>query len=179
MKKIILLIGLFGFVLTQSYCQNHWELRINFNEKQLVSYPDGIHDLRDVSKLGFSNNGNYFIAYEAKNDFSAHYVIEYMNSIVFKKVQETNVDHFLSEEISVTCFPNPFTESIIVKGLPKKEEEFNVEIFSANGFMVYQEVAYAGNSNLIIENLSLLNSGLYLLRINSGSFSKTLKIIKN
>ena len=81
-----------------------------------------------------------------------------------------------SEVLSISLYPNPSSGTIYVK-LPASEEDHEAifKLYGINGNLLYQESIY-GSSMVNVEGLNL-PSGLYIVRIYTGSLIHTEKII--
>jgi hypothetical protein len=78
---------------------------------------------------------------------------------------------------SVTIFPNP--SSSIINMIPVNGYDLNnntVHILDATGKILINQKVYSSNKSI---NISSLKSGLYFLKIGSGTDQKMIKLIKN
>lgn len=84
-----------------------------------------------------------------------------------------SVDIFVSDD-TFSIYPNPATNFVKVK-MPKNSSDVTVTIFNVLGKKVdLQEVNSISNEIKI----SHLNSGVYLLKFDTGNFTQTLKLVK-
>ena len=76
-------------------------------------------------------------------------------------------------------FPNPFKSWINISSNHSLINFSNFEVYSLNGQLIYGGRILVANINTIKINLSNLENGLYILKINSNNDSKEFKIIKS
>jgi hypothetical protein len=88
----------------------------------------------------------------------------------------SGVDRAEPEVPSIRLYPNPTSGSIYIE-LPKSEDnqETTLELYGIKGNLLYKETLY-GSSTVSLEDLNL-SSGLYIVRINTGTLIHTEKII--
>jgi hypothetical protein len=78
-----------------------------------------------------------------------------------------------------TMFPIPFAAAPILRSNMKTVENISVEIFSLDGQLLSAEVfRIQGSSDLRIDKFSTLPSGIYFLRVASGSATQVMRAIK-
>lgn len=82
----------------------------------------------------------------------------------------------LSKVKDFIIFPNPFSNVLAIAG--NYTEKTNINIFSAIGQLVYNEEVINSNGVITID-LSHLKSGIYLLKLDTGSTVLKETIIKN
>jgi hypothetical protein len=82
--------------------------------------------------------------------------------------------------ISLSVSPNPSNSSITIDYNLISESKVSIDIYNLNGKMVKSILSnqhrYIGK-NQEISNISGLESGFYIIRLNSDNFSKTLKLL--
>jgi len=91
----------------------------------------------------------------------------------------TSIGDPLSDDFSISVYPNPATEFIWVDLKSSEEIEAIVEIYNMEGKLVYNnEWEFASGPNKIM--LNDLNSSQYILRVtnSSGKILQTFKLIK-
>ncbi|ARV05733.1 peptidase S8 [Polaribacter sp. SA4-10] len=76
---------------------------------------------------------------------------------------------------TTTIYPNPVSTSFTLKMKRNDLNGVNVKIYNLLGKKVYEE----GNLKSNVLNVSVLNSGIYILKITSGKSQKTIKLVKN
>lgn len=75
----------------------------------------------------------------------------------------------------VSIYPNPTTEYIALENLPTElQDDMNIEIFNIVGKRVHQTTM--ANSNQI--SIAHLKDGIYILKMESGEFKQTTRIVK-
>ncbi|ASZ13006.1 T9SS type A sorting domain-containing protein [Chitinophaga pendula] len=77
--------------------------------------------------------------------------------------------------VAVLAMPNPFTEQLTIRHTKAGNEQFFVSVFDVAGNMVVPVQRFRNGQQL---NVSKLQPGLYLLRINNGKEVITRKLIK-
>ncbi len=133
----------------------------------------------DSSVGGYYNNylkeGLYESADKYNNPQEQHgYGIpnfELAQSIYYSLVPSSVDDHFLSE---LTIYPNPTTELFTISSEILDLDKFKIQIFNILGKKVLEKV----NPNSRKVDISLLESGVYMLKISNENQHKTLKLIK-
>ena len=94
----------------------------------------------------------------------------------FKTAYETvlNVDkqNFIN---TTTIYPNPVSASFTLKMKRNDLNGVHVKIYNLLGKKVYEQ----GNLKSSVLNVSVLNSGIYILKITNGKSQKTIKLVKN
>jgi Tol biopolymer transport system component len=71
----------------------------------------------------------------------------------------------------LSCFPNPTSGMLTVSGI-RSTEPYNVEVYDLPGQLLYK------SKNECILNVAALQSGMYFLKIRSGTFSQVLRFQK-
>jgi predicted peptidase len=98
--------------------------------------------------------------------------VNYMTDFLYPRITTgLHNSSYLSDNISI--YPNPF-ESIIQIFI-KDQEEYKMELINALGKIVYQGSGTKGG-NLI--SIPELKPGMYYLRVGSGNFYYTTKLVK-
>lgn len=93
---------------------------------------------------------------------------------VFAPVEVLSVDNF--EDIKVSLSPNPFSDNLKITS---PNADFNsFTIYNINGQKVLSNKVEANSSEINI-NTSKFSKGIYFVKLNSDTFSKSYKIIKN
>ena len=77
----------------------------------------------------------------------------------------------------IRVYPNPFTDYIKFSFSMSPGEQIDVLIYDVLGKLVYSEKAI-NESNVITLDLKKLSSAEYLVRLSSGNFIQSVKIIK-
>lgn len=80
------------------------------------------------------------------------------------------VDDFISQNFSV--YPNPVKEQLMINSLI---QNYDLTVYSIQGQLLFNSRNRTGNTTIDYSNFS---EGIYLLKIESGNRSQTLKIIK-
>jgi serine protease AprX len=92
--------------------------------------------------------------------------------IAYEAVLNANKQNFIN---TTSIYPNPVSASFALKMNRNDFNGVHVEIFNLLGKQVYEE----RNLKSSILNISVLNSGIYILKIISGKSQKTIKLVKN
>ncbi len=82
----------------------------------------------------------------------------------------------LIAETSVNVYPNPTSGLVTIKLNDETTNVFSVEIYDALGRKIISEVSYNG-MNEYVTDLSSYPEGLYILRINTGTYTVNKKIL--
>jgi hypothetical protein len=80
----------------------------------------------------------------------------------------------------VHVYPTPFVEELHVDVLMDKTTKLNISMYDLNGKLLSTQIAQAqqGSNYISVNNVSSLNTGVYLLSITSNEYSKTFKVVK-
>ncbi|MDH5412854.1 MAG: T9SS type A sorting domain-containing protein, partial [Flavobacteriaceae bacterium] len=79
-------------------------------------------------------------------------------------------------EGTVKAFPNPFTDSLIIR-TPVSTDNFKITVYDTSGKMVRRIRRTSQNENLEIKT-NTLSPGVYILVVQQGSFTTSKKVIK-
>jgi hypothetical protein len=82
-----------------------------------------------------------------------------------------------SEKVTLTTFPNPFTEFVYFNLKSMPSSAVIIQIFDINGKQVYQKEQFITNNQFTLK-LSKLSIGTYLVKLNGEQFKYYTKIIK-
>ena len=94
----------------------------------------------------------------------------------FKTAYETVLNVDKQNFINTTAiYPNPVSASFTLKMSRNDLNGVYVKIYNLLGKKVYEQ----GNLKSSVLNVSVLNSGIYILKITSGKSQKTIKLVKN
>jgi hypothetical protein len=95
------------------------------------------------------------------------------SSVIF--IRKTNVKN----EFNV--MGNPFSNEIVLKCKLSNNQKVNVQLFNTTGSLIRKEeyAATAGTGIYTISGFQALNSGIYLLKIESGGDRQTIRLMKN
>jgi ligand-binding sensor domain-containing protein len=91
------------------------------------------------------------------------------------------IENNLSSNLSITVFPNPFTNTTTIEFNLSETKNVSISIYD----MIGKEVKHITTKNLqlgnnkIISDLSTLDSGIYFCKIKSNESFQTVKLIKN
>jgi hypothetical protein len=81
-----------------------------------------------------------------------------------------------SAELSLQAYPNPFSSVTTIKIQGGKADKADIEITNVNGARVYNKDNHSiGEEILLGENLP---AGVYFVRINTNTETKTMKVVK-
>ncbi len=148
---------------------------------ETIGFVKGVGNSNAVNKYAFNDNlsiNNQLpttIYYRLKQiDLDGKY--EYSNTIVIK----TNEDLNFGNDISIV--PNPFTDGVQINFSQHQNAAVNVILVDALGREVYtkQVPSIIGNNIITIDNLNLLQNGIYFIRLESnGTTTKVVKLLKN
>lgn len=100
--------------------------------------------------------------------------------VVQQGFQQSNWGKLIDQNtvnINTLVYPNPFTDYIKFSFSMSPGEQIDVLIYDVLGKLVYSEKAI-NESNVITLDLKKLSSAEYLVRLSSGNFIQSVKIIK-
>lgn len=163
------------------------EMEVNTNHFEIERSTDAINFVKrgNVTAVGNSNirsNYQYFdgigntsnvIYYRLRmvdNDGSFK-----LSNIISLKLKGLNNNGMLN------VYPNPFTTDIKVECLSQINEPATVSLYSIDGRIVQQQKTelIIGNNIILMNNLSSLQKGSYLIEVKTGSGKVIKKIVKN
>ncbi len=73
---------------------------------------------------------------------------------------------------SIKIYPNPFNNNVIIDGI---EEETLISLFDISGKLIYSKIEKSSSANLNTEDLI---NGIYLIKLNSNSGTRSFKMVK-
>lgn len=85
---------------------------------------------------------------------------------------------------SITCFPNPFNESLNISVENNEIKPINVVVYDISGKVVKNYNNVSGDEKTIItwdgnyNNGEMASAGIYYISVQSGSLKKTIKVVK-
>ncbi|MDR1682748.1 MAG: DUF5010 domain-containing protein [Candidatus Symbiothrix sp.] len=100
---------------------------------------------------------------------------------VFTPNSYTGINDFTVNTVSITAYPNPFTDRLTLKITSRKDEKSQLALTSIDGKQIFEReiTASAGATEINLSaETSLLPQGVYLLVVNKPSGKEVLKIIK-
>lgn len=106
------------------------------------------------------------------DNFYGYGIPDYMEALNFLSISETEN----TSDLCMKIYPNPSNGVIFVDFGVKGDK--NVQVFDVLGKMIYNVDIQDDNSK-IQDFMSALPSGVYLVKMTSGSQNETLKVIKN
>lgn len=121
-------------------------------------------ELKALNIITFSNN-DLILNYHAGT--IENVATSAIQSIVFGKT--TGINSHNTDKNSVMVYPNPSMDFISIKNTP--DTEVNITIYSISGIQIMSLLGYSVNEPI---NISHLNKGIYILKVNN----KTLKFTK-
>lgn len=116
----------------------------------------------------FFTNVNYVGAVETGNDWTAGWCLNLDGTL---RPAPLSVNVF--DQAGISIYPNPVRNNLFI------DSKINIDavsIFNSTGKLVYENLSFANENNQI--DVSQFQSGIYLMRVTSGDFSRTLKVIK-
>jgi len=81
-------------------------------------------------------------------------------------------------KVSLTCYPNPFTDFLTIEFGQTVEDDLKIQIFTADGRLVRSGPPVNRKINKMILNVRGLTRGLYLLNVRGAAFSESRKIVR-
>ncbi len=95
-----------------------------------------------------------------------------------------NSEHPIPESFNVAVYPNPFNDNITIKLWLSKSEDVEISVYTIQGRLVKN--IYKGKQkanfkkyfwNSTNQDLTKVSSGLYIIRVKSGNFFLSKKVI--
>lgn len=116
----------------------------------------------------FFTDVNYVGAVEAGNDWTLDWTVDLDGNL---RQTTLSVNEF--EKTDIAIYPNPVLNNLIINS---KIDLSSVAIYNILGKLVYENSSFNNQNSQI--DMSQFQSGIYLLKVSSGNFSQTLKVIK-
>jgi hypothetical protein len=98
---------------------------------------------------------------------------EPIKPIIDNSIRSSSEEYIISDFVDIN--PNPFDDIINIEILEKGEQSIQIDILSIVGKTV-ASLIIPSQSNITL-NLSELEKGIYLLKINNGKFSCVKRIV--
>ncbi|MFZ4399519.1 MAG: S8 family serine peptidase [Bacteroidales bacterium] len=92
-----------------------------------------------------------------------------------------NYIHNIDSDYSFNVFPNPFDDILYVAYNSADTQRVQIEIFNLSGekiFSINDIPRHQGYNSITLNNLFVLKSGIYIIRITSGNKTSTQKVLK-
>jgi hypothetical protein len=137
-----------------------WQWEIDSNKKYYIKYENGT-----IYKL-------YFTDFEGSSTGNLEFKFENVTASL-------STDSFYND-IAFTAYPNPVNDDRTLKinfNNTSTNTKSTLEIYNIAGQSVFKTEISSKQSILKEVNLSSLNSGIYMMKFNSGSYQKTKKLI--
>jgi flagellar hook assembly protein FlgD len=139
----------------------------------LTSVPNGFTEGHLLTVRYYREGKEYTSSLELLNDSKQLFAKGESMFVRMKAAQTTGIDPFAqSDEMSVKCYPNPFSEQVTIEIELPKPGDLKVEVFDSAGRLI--ETLYKGDANQkesliwdgIGQNGMKMPSGTYLLKVN-------------
>ncbi|MDD4970249.1 MAG: T9SS type A sorting domain-containing protein [Paludibacter sp.] len=130
------------------------------------------YTLTNLKKLTFTS-GNLVVTKMSGNPDS--YVLSALRYVNFKDYS-VGLNNVTNMPLSI-LYPNPVANELNIKIASDRHSRISIEILSLEGKILFSKVPDE-NSTVYQVNVSGINKGLYLCRINDGSTIETIKFIK-
>ena len=144
----------------------------NFSFKSGTTH--GFYDLSTgddiIHDIALQNDGKIMLVGESNN-------IGFYTRLLNNTLENST---FETQETPITLWPNPVNNQITIQFNIPTNENLQVSIYDLVGKEVYfnSSVQMESDSRFTIHQLDALSKGLYMIKIENGSLSKTLKFIK-
>lgn len=111
--------------------------------------------------------------YDSPNDSLGYGIANYL-----KAYFENVITGEVLQDQEILVFPNPFQNELNLSIANWQNEEVHIQIIDLNGKEQFNDQIEVDQLKGYTIDLSGMNRGLYFLRLSSGNFSQTLKVIK-
>lgn len=100
------------------------------------------------------------------------------NTLVLNEATVVNTND-LDEELSIAIGPNPASHFVNITSTLQEADDYNIQFFTLNGQLVQTHNQYlpAGQQNTTID-ISDLQKGIYLIRVDNGQKAVNTKLFK-
>ncbi len=181
--------------------QNDSDLEVEFNATEEITWEVANTDNQDINAQevdiflsvdggdfdivlaeGVPNNGSAEITIPEIETTNARIMVKASDNVFFAVNQKKFT---ITDELSVekneldklTFYPNPSDGNFTVSFNPVYGDEVNIEVYSLEGKLVFNQ-NFEGGANFEKEiNLKSANAGLYILRVKNGSHTVNKKLI--
>ncbi|RYG49951.1 MAG: T9SS type A sorting domain-containing protein [Chitinophagaceae bacterium] len=157
---------------------DHFEVERSFDQSSFstVGYVlDGIKDAYSTN-YAFKDNSN-----ELKGQTVAYYRLKQVDVDGRAHYSEVRKVKFSEEGVTVTTYPNPFTENVTINFNTDVAGTAEVRIVALNGTISGKKSfeVEKGNNTITIDQLSKLNTGVYILHtVVNGKVIDSRKLLK-
>lgn len=167
-----------------------WRYSINLDSNYVLHSSDNSHPSYDGSYLAacvlyssiFKENVNSSFNYQLSAETAQRYQ-QIVNTIVMDSLTHWNLNQLstndvLANSISANIYYNE-KESSIKIDVKNIEEDLNISLFDINAKLIGAKLNKP-NSGIIQTSIDISNQnrGLYIVKLESTSFTKTFKIVK-
>jgi|YNPMSStandDraft_2_1061718.scaffolds.fasta_scaffold06775_2 hypothetical protein len=115
------------------------------------------------------------LTYNGNAGVKNFFVARHNSGMYITPPNTVGISNLQNQFINVSVFPNPFTESIIVKNIPAEKNSL-ITLVGADGRIIFS--SNTGNDQIII-NTSHLSAGIYFLNIRAEGKTLSYKVLKN
>ncbi len=126
---------------------------------------------------GYGQVNNYGNIFEANNEYCTSLIIDGTDSLGGTDAITIGIDEAVMQDNINRIFPNPAKYIINVQIPYEMQTKGTVELMDAIGTII-SNTASIGQS-VIQLNIESLANGMYFLKLSSGNYSKTYKLIKD
>ena len=100
----------------------------------------------------------------------------FIDNIVLSQAMVTSTEDDLSTKVSLKVFPNPSTNQLFIDLDYDREQTTHLQLFDVTGRRLIDKIV--NHHQLIQEDISALSEGMYWLRLTSGAYQRTVKVVK-
>lgn len=98
----------------------------------------------------------------------------------YSKIISVDVDRNGLDPL-IVAYPNPFTQTLTVKITPANasDKTNSIELYSLQGILMYKkELGVTGSATVVLNDLPMLASGIYILKTTVNGIPGTIKLMK-
>lgn len=167
-------------------CGNNWGEMFAYENTGTPSAPiwediselmEGI-EVKQMASPGFADLDNDGKVDMVIGEYDGNFTY-YKNLFAISSVKEDKNSEIPTEYVLSQNYPNPFNPATKINFSLKENSHVRLEVFNTLGEKIETLVdEYKNKGNYIVDfNGSKLNSGVYLYRITTGNFEKTMKML--
>jgi hypothetical protein len=135
--------------------------KIHFSNKGLVNF---------THERAFTDFNNYFILIDYKTMFSTSDTLD-ISSVLSVKSS--------TQALTTQIYPNPFNDKVIIKSGQIEKDVYTLHIYDLQGKEVYSTSNInTSNQEILLDDLSFLTSGMYLIKLQGERNTYSSQIIK-
>jgi hypothetical protein len=153
-KTIGMAFALFVCVYAQTKAQDSMTIQLSDGTEQYFV-------VMNIQNITFSDNS---LVLNLNNGTTSYQTLSLINKLYFSA--NTNNSLSTSEDTQVIVYPNPVSDFLILKNVPKGNQ--SVYFYRVDGVLSKQILLFSGDEQVV--DVSSLVKGLYIVKVNNQAF---------